>query len=472
MKIQNGLIGLSMALALAVMAGCASQPKLTSDQIMSQYPEVASLNSALQQARVKDSELLAPGSYASARTLLESALDAAESGRSNEAEKNASAGLKVMTKLNSDTETSRDILSEVLVARERAYEAGVATLAKEKVVALDDDLKQTSIMVEKGNTEKAKQMRPRLIAEYQQLELASLKQGTVNLAKSAIASAKEQGAEKFAPITLARAEEQMALAVTILDADRSQTDKAEVSAKKAKWYAEQAASISETVKDFDRRNYTMEDIVLWEQQQLALVNEPLGAEIPFNQSSDKATLSLQTAVSNLVNASAQLKASGEKVGQQLALTEKERQAAMQKEREDQQKFDRVQAMFNAGEANVYRQRQNVLISAHGFQFPSGQSEIQAANFPMMNKIIRAIKIFPNARIEVNGHTDSLGDETINQGLSNSRAEKVAKFLVEVGEIPQNRITSRGFGESRPVATNETKEGRAENRRVEIKIVNE
>ena len=472
MKITTGLYGLSLALALAIMGGCASQPKLTQDQIMSQYPQVASLDAALKSARTKGSEILAPESYASANKSLKAALESAENNNDKAAEKEATEGLKIVKKLDRDTEASREILAEVMVARDRAYAAGVATLQKEKIGELDSNLKKTATMVEDGKVEKAKQTRPELIAAYQQLELASLKQGTVNLAKSAISNAKAQDADKYAPITLARAEEQMKLATTILDADRSQTEKAEIHAKKAKWYAEQSAGIAESVKDFDRRDYTMEDIVLWHQQQLTVVNEPLGVELPFNQSSDKAVNTLRTAVSDLVKDRAQLKASGEKVGQQLATTEKERQASIKKEREDQQKFDMVQAMFTVDEANVYRQRQDVLISAHGFSFPSGQSEIQTANFPLMNKITRAIKIFPNSRIEVLGHTDSMGDDVRNQVLSNERAKKVAKFLVELGGVSPDRIMSRGYGESRPVASNETREGRAENRRVEIKIVNE
>ena len=144
----------------------------------------------------------------------------------------------------------------------------------------------------------------------------------------------------------------------------------------------------------------------------------------------------------------------------------------QKEQADKQKFEKVQAMFNPEEAHVYRQRQNVLISAQGFQFPSGQSEIQAGNFPLMNKIIHAIRTFPNARVEVNGHTDSMGADGTNKRLSEARAEKVARFLSEVGEIDVKKVTFSGYGETRPVATNETPAGRAENRRVEIKIINE
>ena len=472
MKITNALNGHILLVTVLVVAGCASQPKLTNEQILSQYQQVSSLDSALTQARSKGADYLAPESYAKASKSLANAMAAAEDNKSEKAEAAASKGLETVDKIKRDTERSRIILAEVLLARTRAYDAGVKTTQQEKIVALDKELKKTAALVENGDVEKAKQRRPKLINDYRQLELVALKQGTVNLAKASITNAKEQGAEKYAPKTLARAEEEMALAVNILDADRTQTAKADVYAKKAKWLADQSAAIAETVKDFDRRDYSMEDVVLWHQQELSVVNEPLATQLPFDQSTDKVTLSLRNAVSNLISENTQLKATGEKYGQQIALTEKERQAMEQKDREDKQKFDLVQAMFTASEANVYRQGQNVLISAHGFQFPSGQSEIQAGNFPLMNKITRAIKTFPNARVEVTGHTDSSGADETNQVLSEARAEKVAKFLVDLGGVAAGNVVSRGYGESRPVASNETREGRAENRRVEIKIINE
>ena len=113
-----------------------------------------------------------------------------------------------------------------------------------------------------------------------------------------------------------------------------------------------------------------------------------------------------------------------------------------------------------------------MISVHGFKFPTGRSEIDAVNFPLMNKITKSIMIFPNSRIQVGGHTDATGEDSFNQRLSRQRAEKVAKFLSEVGNISAGRIVAYGFGESKPVASNETVEGRAANRRVEIIIVNE
>lgn len=472
-KTTRGLFGLGLIAAMIAMAGCASsQPKLTQEQVLEQYPQVASLNSEVKNARTKGAEYLAPESYDVAKKSLIEAMNAAHNNKKDSASEAANEGLKVVSKMKKDTETSRQILSDVLSARDRAMKAGVVTLQGERLAELDKNLKKTSTLIEDGNIEKAKQRRPKLLASYNQLELIALKQGTADQAKSAISSAKENGAEKYAPKTLAQAEEEMALAVTILDADRTQTAKADTQANKAKWLAEQSAAIAETVKDFDRRDYTMEDVVLWHQAQLSTVNEAIGGQLPFNRPSDAVVLSLKTSIENL-------KSTGASYSKQLAATEKERLAAEKErlaaeaqDRAVEKQFESVQAMFTADEANVYRQRQNVLISAHGFQFPSGVSEIQTGNFPLMNKIIRAIRIFPGARIEVSGHTDSTGADNANKLLSQARAEKVGKFLSDVGEISANRITSVGYGESRPLASNKTLAGRAENRRVEIKIINQ
>ena len=464
--ITRGLFGLSLVAALITMGGCASsQPKLTQEEVLSQYPQVASLNTEVKDAKAKGSEYLAPESYDTARKSLESAMKAANNNNKDDANEAAAKGLKVVDKIKKDTASSKQLLSEVLQARKRAMAAGIATLQAEKLAEMDKKLKKTSALIEEGNIEKAKQRRPELIEGYTQLELTALKQGTAEQAKSAIASAKKQDAEKYAPKTLAQSEEEMALAVSILDADRTQTDKAEVQAKKAKWLAERSAAITETVKDFDRRDYTKEDIVLWHQAQLSTVNEPIGGQLPFNESSDAVVHGLKASIDKLKSAEVNY-------SKQLASTEKERLAMEAKDRAVTKQFETVQAMFTKEEAKVYLQRQNVLISAHGFQFPSGVSEIQTVNFPLMNKIIRAIELFPNSRIEVSGHTDSTGADKINESLSQARAEKVSKFLSEVGEIASNRITAIGYGESRPVAANKTAEGRAENRRVEIKIINE
>ncbi len=466
MKITTRMFRLNLAAAIIVLGGCASSgPKLTQEQVLDQYPQVSQLDSAVKNSKSKGAELFAPDSYTRVSDSLVSAMDAAHNNKQEKANEAAAEGLKIIDKLDNDTEKSREILSEVVDARQRAISAGVITLQVDKLTEMDKKLKKASALIEDGKIEDAKQLRPELIEGYTQLELTTLKMGTTELAKSAIANAKKYDAKKYAPKTLAEAEETLALAVSILEADRTQTDMADIEANNAKWLAEKSSSITETVKDFERHDYSTEDIVLWYQQQLSTVNEPIGGQLPFNISNDEMVQTFTTTVT-------QLKSAEVEYSEQLALTEMERSAAQQMERTRKKKFEEVQAMFSAKEANVYRQRQNVLISAHGFQFLSGQSEIQTENFPLMNKIIRAIKIFPDSRIEISGHTDSTGGDNINQSISQARAEKVGKFLVEVGEIPKSRIKTLGYGESRPIAANKTAKGRAENRRVEINIINE
>jgi len=74
--------------------------------------------------------------------------------------------------------------------------------------------------------------------------------------------------------------------------------------------------------------------------------------------------------------------------------------------------------------------------------------------------------YPNSKFFIDGHTDSVGRESTNQKLSEGRAAAVMAHLIEHG-VASNRLQSRGFGESKPLVSNDTREGRRTNRRVEI-----
>ena len=76
---------------------------------------------------------------------------------------------------------------------------------------------------------------------------------------------------------------------------------------------------------------------------------------------------------------------------------------------------------------------------------------------------------PKVKLDIQGHTDNVGTDQYNDDLSLRRAESVKKFLVSNG-IDEARLTTQGFGSSQPIATNDTEEGRAENRRIEFVIV--
>jgi OOP family OmpA-OmpF porin len=102
-------------------------------------------------------------------------------------------------------------------------------------------------------------------------------------------------------------------------------------------------------------------------------------------------------------------------------------------------------------------------------FDTGKSSIKAESTSVMVDIIGILKEYPNAKFTVEGHTDSVGSEKLNQSLSESRALSVKEFLVDKG-IEEFRLSAVGYGESKPMATNNTRAGRTQNRRVEINLV--
>lgn len=101
-------------------------------------------------------------------------------------------------------------------------------------------------------------------------------------------------------------------------------------------------------------------------------------------------------------------------------------------------------------------------------FDTGKATIKETSSRVLADIIGIMKEYPNASFLIEGHTDSVGRAETNMSLSSERASSVMNYLIENG-IASNRLSSQGFGEERPLDTNKTKEGRSNNRRVEISL---
>ncbi|MEL0653119.1 DUF5723 family protein [Algibacter sp. TI.3.09] len=102
-------------------------------------------------------------------------------------------------------------------------------------------------------------------------------------------------------------------------------------------------------------------------------------------------------------------------------------------------------------------------------FNSGKSSIKTESNKVLAEIVNILGEYPDAKFSIEGHTDSSGGDTLNQRLSDARANAVKTYLVKNG-VDEFRLSAIGFGETRPIATNATSAGRADNRRVEINLV--
>jgi OOP family OmpA-OmpF porin len=107
----------------------------------------------------------------------------------------------------------------------------------------------------------------------------------------------------------------------------------------------------------------------------------------------------------------------------------------------------------------------------GVNFDFNKSDIRPDSRPVLDEAADVLKDNPTVRISVEGHTDSIGSDEYNEKLSVRRAEAVFRYLVNRGVAP-TRMEVIGYGESRPVASNETESGRAQNRRVELHVVSQ
>jgi len=109
------------------------------------------------------------------------------------------------------------------------------------------------------------------------------------------------------------------------------------------------------------------------------------------------------------------------------------------------------------------------IVLRGVNFDFDKAVIRADGKPVLDAAIQTLKEQPDVRISVEGHTDSVGSDAYNQRLSERRAQAVVDYLA-AGGITRSRMSARGYGESKPVASNATDDGRAQNRRVELGVI--
>lgn len=110
-----------------------------------------------------------------------------------------------------------------------------------------------------------------------------------------------------------------------------------------------------------------------------------------------------------------------------------------------------------------------VVMLHGINFALDVGSLDINGRALLDPVADALTARPDLRVEIGGHTDALGSEAYNLTLSEQRAEATVAYLVSRG-IDPGRLTAQGYGEAAPVDTNDTEEGRAMNRRVELKVI--
>jgi OmpA-OmpF porin, OOP family len=376
--------------------------------------------------------------------------------------------------------------SSVMAARADALSADGPKYSADTWKKAEDRFRSAAEQLEDGDMNDAKKEAGEAETLFRAAELGAIQANYLNPARSLLVMAEQKDVRDNAPKTLARAQKLSTEAEALLQQNRYDTDEARQLAQLAKYEAAHAIYLNEAIKKLKREDKEFEDVLLSAEEPLQQIANALDVHIEFDKGLEGATQDLLAAVKKQDQHVQQLSELAKRQDQQIAnlrqqvasmegrlgsLTEAERdlQRELEQQRKQEETVDEVDKMFSPGEGSVLRDGNNIVIRLYGLDFPVGKNIIEPQFFPLLSKVQDAIRKFPGCQVAVEGHTDSQGSDLTNQRLSESRAEAVEQYLkANMGSgIP---IMSHGYGESRPVASNDNGEGRAKNRRIDIVIV--
>ena len=131
--------------------------------------------------------------------------------------------------------------------------------------------------------------------------------------------------------------------------------------------------------------------------------------------------------------------------------------------------DEFGTITNKGCPEIIQEVEKIDFHVKNILFEISSSKIKQESFSDLDEIIAIMKKFPDSRFTIHGHTDNTGSDALNMNLSKNRAKSVKDYFISKG-INASRLESDGFGKNKPIDVNDTPEGRANNRRVEIKVI--
>ena len=379
--------------------------------------------------------------------------------------------------------TDRDIFASVDAAREAAEAADAATLSPGEFARATSKYADGLRDFDKGrNEERILRSLDEAEGLFREAELNAIRARHLGAARDALARARAERTDRTAPRTTAKAEQLLADADARLVADRYDTGPAIELARLAEYEARHAMYIASLAEQVREKDLTTEDIILdWEDALLSVAGV-LDYEPDLSAGNAAARdamigyarelLELRTvvaqqdiAIRGLEDEIRELDArlGGAAADRDELIREVERQARIREQ------FGQVADTFAPGEATVLRDGNRLIIRLVGLRFASNSAEFDPSFAPLMEKVSAAIAVFPQCTLVVEGHTDSMGKVERNQELSEERANAVMNYMTGQLRVPAFRIRAFGYGDTRPVASNRTEEGRAQNRRIDLVI---
>jgi outer membrane protein OmpA-like peptidoglycan-associated protein len=442
---------------------------------------------ALEQARAADAELLAPETFSRGLEAYLSAEADLTRGRSIDRIRGSLAvAARAFSEARDAAEIASVTLASVIKTRADATNANAATFAAQLWTEAGESFGEAARRLETGDIRGARTRADEAETLFRDAELTAIKAQYLSQTRALLAEAEQARVPRLAPKTYQRAVGLLAEAERELNENRYDTDLPRSLAQQANYEARHAIYLSRLIARIDGEEQTLEDLILSYEQPLSDISaaadkvaqldkgiEPVVTElVAYIESLREQAAQAERDVADMRTRVAALEEEIRDLDERLGGVSQERVALVQRleaEERIREQFATIENIFERDEARVSREGNRMIIRLVGLTFQSGQHVVRPAYRQLLAKVQQAAEVFPRSQITVEGHTDAYGGDENNLALSRRRAEAVSAYLTTELNVPAFRLSSVGYGETQPIANNDTEQGRERNRRIDVII---
>ncbi len=441
---------LVLGFSASIFLGCASVKMADIPTTADPREEIAKLDADLNEASTKNIDVLATREFRQSRSYLDKAKKELEKGKSQSRVLDSLRAAKgSLNQAYSEAGNRESHAVGLFAARQMALQAGAGSFPElqSELEDLDEDVSDRADKLADTDVEELSGYQDK----YVDIERRSVVLSQLGKAQALVNGAEKEKASKKAPISFKKAELSLKTAESMISSNLRNPSGYQAAVGKARTDATQLNRVMATIKQ--NGNELDESVAIKMVAQSATISglEQNLENVTAQGAADQSAMQAENDFLSSANASktAALGRANSKVQVQKAI-------------------ETARSEFSPAEAEAYQQGENLVIRLKKISFASGQSDLPEESLALLGKVLEIAKSLNSSGIRVEGHTDSVGTESINKTISQSRANAVATYFRTNG-MSDVKIESEGFGYKKPIATNKSKEGRAQNRRVDVVI---
>ncbi len=445
--------GIVMVVTFSMIQGCSSPPKKVAFGPQADpAAEVNSLARDMSQARQNQADLLSPRFFEKAQDFLEEAQGDLRKGRGRETILDQVGMARAYLNFaNEQTDRVRPSAQECLQARNQAISAGAIQFQNRSLLRADRAFKDMTEEAEKKRTTLEIFKRSECQNKYADVQIESAKDSRLGSIQKSIAQAKDHGAKRLAPRSLAAAEAEVQIAEGVIEGDRNNF----TSISRATLEARRASNKLLRVTEIARSKNVSEPLAM------EIDSREMAAENERNRLNEVESLARQERESREA-----LQSEMKKIEEQNEMLMSENES-LARQNQINQAYEWAQTHFPKNQAEVFRKGDVLIIRLKAMHYNPGQVELPASAHKTLDQVKEVISRVGAEKVRIEGHTDSIGSKSANEEVSQRRAEKVAEYLAQGQTMREASVETQGMGFDKPISSNASKEGRSQNRRVEI-----